>query len=318
MFSVSKMDMSEDEFTGIDRFVQQKCLVEPVITAQNLSSIYQCPDQQMYRARIQFLFSLDQHAFDEASRDTLIDMIHNAILFASDNDFSYPKSIVFLSIYVAVFQLASSSPFYLPKKLYKRYENLLLAHAVDRPPRSTQIFELADIKLIHEFFINTFFRNLKLIINSFTQKQFISFKTQFSVKVPVPELPPLVDMELVTPNKPEEEGSALQNDDSSSKLRSPKSPRSPRSPRQQVTERSAPKPKEQAREASPVPEQLDTPEDRGPEVPIDLLRGSLQSMHEKFVFDFEEKERLLMGKIKELEIRLQEKPQLKKPPVKKK
>jgi hypothetical protein len=74
------------------------------------------------------------------------------------------------------------------------------------------------------------------------------------------------------------------------------------------------------REQPPAPpaDAPDVQEDRGPEVPIDALRAPLASMHEKFVADFEERERLLLGKIRELEIRIAEKPQFKKPPPKKK
>jgi hypothetical protein len=317
------MDMSEEEFAGIDQFVHQKSLVEPVISAQNLYSIYQCPDQQMYRARIQFLFSLDQYCFDEASRDALIDMMHGAILFGSDNDFSYPKAIVFLSIYMAVFQLATSSPFYLPNQLFKRYERILLAHAVDRPPKSTQIFELADIKLINDFFVNTFFRNLKLIINCFTQKQFLVFKTQFPVKIATPTMPQLAEMEMLGTAVTEEEGSGVHSTSkdelaekpAAGKLKSPASPVQTAPASDHVSAKGV----REVPSGVAVGDAEDAVEDRGPEVPLDMLKAALNSMHEKFVADFEERERILLGKIKEIEIRLLEKPQLnKKAPLKKK
>jgi hypothetical protein len=53
-------------------------------------------------------------------------------------------------------------------------------------------------------------------------------------------------------------------------------------------------------------------------VPVEVLRGSLAAMHERFVGEFEEKEQLLLGKIKELEIRLRENPLLNNPPRRKK
>lgn len=301
------MDMSEDEFADIDKFVAQKCLLRPVITAQNLCSIYQCPDQQMYRARIQFLFELDSYVDDDEQRDALIDMIHGAILFACDNDFSYPKAIVFLTIYVVMFQMALEMQFYLPDQLHKRYEDILLAHAIDRAPRANQIFELADVKLINEFFVNTFFRQLKLIMYVFTQKQFVLFRAQDPVHVPAPELPALASMEMVRPEKPEEEQPKPAEPQGKSK--------SPRSPKQQTMERTLTK-KHEAPPPPPEPEpEVDEgPEDRGPEVPLDLLRGTLQEMHQKFVQDFEEKEKQIIGKIKEREIRIQQAPP---PPPKK-
>jgi hypothetical protein len=300
-------EMSEEEFKQIDQFVSQKSLVEPVINAQNLWSIYQCPDQQLYRARVQFLFSLEPLSFDEETREALIDMVHGAILFASDNDFAYPKAIVFLSIYMRVFQLATQTPYYLPIELHKKYEDILLAHCIDRPPFSSQIFDLQDVKIINEFFVNTFFRNLKLILNCLAPKLVTVFKAEFPIQVKAVSLPALTDMEIVVPLPPDE------------------SPRSQaamnRVPSTTVLPQTQPPPQlqQQTQQQSPVKaEGEEVVEDRGPEVPLDILRGSLAGMHEKFVADFEEREKQLIGKIKELEIRLSEKPQLKKPPPKKK
>jgi hypothetical protein len=241
-------------------------------------------------------------------------MLHGAILLASDNALPFPRAIVFLSIYMEIFKQAISSPYYLPDALYKRYEKLLLAHSLDRPPYAAPIFELADVKLINDFFVNTFFRNIKLIINCFTQKPIMEFRVQFPVHVPLPDLAPLVDMDLLTTARQDED--AGQGRDEASKGKSPHSPRSPRS--------SGPPPVAERAVTKPVPPPVapalepEVTDDRGPDVPVEMLRGSLAQMHEKFVSDFEERERQLVGKIKELEIRLMEKPQLKKPPPKKK
>jgi hypothetical protein len=313
------MALREEDFLTIDQFLTQSALVEPVITAQNLSSIYQCPDQQMYRARIQFLFSLNQWAYEEATRDALIDMMHGAILFASDNHLPYPKAIIFLSIYMRVFQAAISSPYYRPEELRKQYEHLLLSHSVDRPPFAAAIFELADVKIINDFFVNTFFRNVKIVLHCFTPKPVLEFKAVFPVRVKVPELPPLADMEMATSPPPEEDFSA--KDELLARAKSLYSPRERMAhPQPGPAEvRPAPKPtKEAPPQQQQQPEQPEALEDRGPEVPIDALRGPLAAMHEKFVAEFEERERQLLGKIKEFEIRLAEKPQFKKPPPKKK
>jgi hypothetical protein len=305
--------MNEEEFTAIDRFVTQKCLVPPIITAQNLCSIYQCPDQQMYRARIQFLYTLNEYAFEETTRDALIDMMHGAILFASDNAFPFPKAIVFLSIYMQVFRITISSPFYLPDQLYKRYEKLLLSNSLDRPPYAAPIFELADVKLINDFFVNTFFRNVKLVINCFCQKPAMEFHAQFPVHVPMPGLPPLAEMELFGSARPEEEVP----DEPAGRSKSSRSPRAGKpAPPQPPAERS---PQKAAKEAPPATAPEPEPSDeRGPDIPTEALRGSLAEMHEKFVAEFVERERQLLGKIKELEIRLLEKPPLKKPPARRK
>ena len=201
-------EMDEEEFQDIDVFVKQKSLVEPVVTAQNLFSIYQCPDQQMYRARVQFLFNLEQYVEDQMALETILDMVHGAILFASDNDFAYPKAIVFLSIYMAIFQLTISTPFYSPQELFNKSQDLLLAHSIDRPPFSALIFELHDIDLINNFLVDTFFRNIKLIQNCFTRKPVVVFNSVFPTSSIIPQIPPLAEMEL---EEPEPESTVVSN-----------------------------------------------------------------------------------------------------------
>jgi hypothetical protein len=72
-----------------------------------------------------------------------------------------------------------------------------LSHSVDRPPFAVAIFELAEVQIINNFFINTFFRNLKLIINCFTTKPILEFKGVFPVRAEIPELSALSDMNAV-------------------------------------------------------------------------------------------------------------------------
>jgi hypothetical protein len=266
------MDMEEEDFARIDRFVSQKALLEPAISAQNLFSVYQCPDQQMYRARVQFLFSLDGLVYDEETREALIDMVHGAILFASDNDFPYPKAIVFLSLYIAVFKAAVASPYYRPYELHRKYEQMLLSHSHDRPPFASLIFDLSDVKIINDFFINTFFRNLKLILACFSAKQVMVFKAEFPIQVSPLRLPKLADMELV-PSEPaaeeEEEAGAVEE------------------------------------EEGPEP-----PDAFSPQAKLEEMKAALTELHERFVEEFEAKERWLCGKMAELEIRLKERARL--------
>ena len=311
------MDMSEEEFENIDAFVLQKSFLVPAITAQNLSSIYQCPDQQMYRARIQFLFALDRYIRDDSSREALIDMVHNAILFACDNDFSYPKAIVFLTMYMEVFQGILYRGYYMPDDVFNSYKDALLRHSYDRPPRANLIFDVADVTLIHDFFVNHVFRQMKLILYVFGDKTIYILRAVPPVHIPDFRLPPLSQMEIFRPDEEKPEP--------------PVKGRSPRSPRQAAAERTPakakpepvqkPKPEppqktkpEPQPEPEPEPEQPEEPEDRGPEVPLDLLRGTLQNMHETFVKSFEDREKQIVGKIKEMEIRMHEKPPPRKTP----
>jgi hypothetical protein len=162
--------------------------------------------------------------------------------------------------------------------------------------------------------VNTFFRNIKLIIHCFTPRSVLEFKAIFPVRVTVPELIPLGEMEMMT--SAEEETT---KEDQAVRAKSPLSPRAQHAQAPPPEQRAPPKPaREQPPASLPPADGPEVAEDRGPEIPIDALRGPLASMHDKFVADFDERERLLLGKIRELEIRIAEKPQFKKPPPKKK
>lgn len=48
------------------------------------------------------------------------------------------------------------------ERSWERTKNLLLAHSVQRPPFSTQIFSWADLKAITSYLLNTYYRHYKL------------------------------------------------------------------------------------------------------------------------------------------------------------
>ena len=327
------MDLTEQEAEQIDQFLNSKAFITPVVSAQNLCSINSCPDKQMYRARIQYLFQVDAYVQDEngevndEAKDIMIDLIHDAILFTNDNQFSYAKSILFLTIYIAIFQQVILKPFWEPNKVYKQYEKCILMHSVERPPFSVAIFNLADIKVIHEYFMYSFFRNLKFIMNCFTKEPILSFTYKEPAFIKVPTLPPLMDMDgeiktqLRLDPKILEQSTPISKGTSSAKSSTAAVARSMQEENRQqaIKEREREKEKEKEREKELQQQQLllqqqkeqeqhhHEPEDRGPDVPAEMLKDSLSSMHIKFVHDFDEKERLLVGKIKELEIKLADK-----------
>lgn len=278
------IDLKENEGEAIDKFILESAHITPAISALNLSCAIYCPDPQMYRIRLQFLFEiknlLKRHKCnsDDESISIFTDMVHTCLVFSSETHFTYTKSIVFLSIFFTIINQALSSSFYNPSALFADFEKLLLDHSVDRPPFQTDIFDLEDVKKIHQFFLINLFRNLKLILNAFTSKPRLVFHSIFPSEVVLPVIPPLSEFEVVGNKAP----SAL----SIQSLSEPTSAKD--EPPVEAIERVVVEPEE---------------EDLGPEVPHTILLESLNSLHNKFVSDFEEKERLIFSKIKELEIK---------------
>jgi len=61
--------------------------------------------------------------------------------------------------------------------LYESFKDLLLRHAIQRPPVSLAIFNLADVKAIDLFVQDTFFKHFDMYFYALTVKDVLQLKT---------------------------------------------------------------------------------------------------------------------------------------------
>ena len=59
---------------------------------------------------------------------------------------------------------------------FDMFKELLLRHAIQRPPHSLAIFNLADVKTIDEFVLDTFYRHYDMYKYALTVKDMLHLK----------------------------------------------------------------------------------------------------------------------------------------------
>lgn len=69
---------------------------------------------------------------------------------------------------------------------FANFKELLLRHAIQRPPHSLAIFSLADVKLISEFALDTFFRHFDMYKYALTERDMLLLQTTGIIEDKVP------------------------------------------------------------------------------------------------------------------------------------
>lgn len=63
------------------------------------------------------------------------------------------------------------------EKSFDYFKEVLVRHSLFRPPQTVNVFTLPEIKLISEFFIQTFFKHYTLYLQAFTPSTNIEIDT---------------------------------------------------------------------------------------------------------------------------------------------
>ncbi|KAA6378140.1 MAG: hypothetical protein EZS28_026334 [Streblomastix strix] len=138
------------------------------------------------------LFHLEE---SELSQDAIIlDFYYYNLVFAEECGFTAEKISAFFSIMKETFfkSLEHSNLTYIDA--LNKFKQLLIAHSVNRPPQSVQIFSFDDVAKITEYAVDSFFAHLKLYQYVFVQKDTLALTTTDvfrPVDVPQP-FPPMV------------------------------------------------------------------------------------------------------------------------------
>ncbi|KAJ3017012.1 hypothetical protein HKX48_003765 [Thoreauomyces humboldtii] len=118
-----------------------------------------------------YLSSILEEQKDDPQRSAiLMDFYFYTLRFAKSNSLSPEQASVFFSIMKTTHERAAASPFIHLEKDYKVFKDMLLRHAIHRPPFSQKIFSLAEVKAIDEYAVNTYFRHYLMYKYAFTKK----------------------------------------------------------------------------------------------------------------------------------------------------
>eukprot|EP00899_Mesostigma_viride_P023776 jgi/Mesvir1/4583/Mv08159-RA.1 len=144
-------------------------------------------DVPMLRKTVDEYMGLDdvQSNHEQAA---LEDLYFNTIQFAWKLGFTPEKVSAFFSIMKRTHFDAVGGRLTL-RKSFAAFQDLLLAHAVQRPPYSVGIFSLHDVQVLTDYAINSYFRHYKLYQYAFTSRFTLSLATIPAVVLQFP--PPL-------------------------------------------------------------------------------------------------------------------------------
>ncbi|XP_070573046.1 cilia- and flagella-associated protein 119-like [Ptychodera flava] len=138
-----------------DLTVNQMDILEKVVTSEDIKSI------------LSEIFGLQDYTENPRSA-ILIDLYFYTIQFAKDHGFTKEQTASFFSIVKKTHEMLVESPFGNVEMCYSYFKELVLCHAVKRPPWSVNLFSPDQIKLITEYVVNTYFRHHKLYKYVFT------------------------------------------------------------------------------------------------------------------------------------------------------
>ncbi|KAK7485387.1 hypothetical protein BaRGS_00023335, partial [Batillaria attramentaria] len=113
------------------------------------------------------IFRLDAWQKD-LKQAIVMDMYYYSLQFARDNNFTREKTSAVFSIIKKTHEVAMETPFGNLEHTFKFFKELLLCHAVNRPPHSIELFSADEVRKITEYVINTYFRHFKMYKYAFT------------------------------------------------------------------------------------------------------------------------------------------------------
>ncbi len=116
--------------------------------------------------------------------------------FAKRNEFSEEKLACFMEIMHYVMKKLIQER-HSEEDNFKIFKELLLRHAIKRPPHSLAIFSLTDVKKIDLFALDTFYRHFDMYKYALTVKDMLHLTTEKMMEVPKPAFCELNDASTI-------------------------------------------------------------------------------------------------------------------------
>lgn len=109
-----------------------------------------------------------------------LDLFTYAILFCKKHAFSPEQLSAFFTILKSVHSMCISTPYDNFQDSFVYFRELLLRHSVHRPPFSTSLYSLTEVKAITDYVLSTYFKHFKLYKYAFTKRVQLNLKFHYS------------------------------------------------------------------------------------------------------------------------------------------
>ena len=155
-----------------------------------------------------YLTSMFNISKENATRRELItlDLYYYAVQFARKHKFKPEQMSALYSIVESIHRLCISTPYDNTHQCFQLFQDLLVCHSVNRPPYSTQIYSLDQVKHMTDYILLSYFKHFKMYKYAFTKKVQLELKLGYH-GVPETPLPSQTHLEAeATENGEEDEG----------------------------------------------------------------------------------------------------------------
>jgi len=117
----------------------------------------------------------------------LLDLYFYSLQFARQQAFNKEQTSAFFSIVKNTHTVCTETPFGNVQQCFNYFREMVLCHAVKRPPFSIDLYKPAQVRSITEYVINTYFRHYKLYKYVFTPLVRLDLSMTYEGMPPTPE-----------------------------------------------------------------------------------------------------------------------------------
>jgi len=191
-----------------------KIIVWSDLTYQNMSILDKTQSIDGIKKVLAEIFTLDNYR-DNLKLGIVMDLYFNTIMFARKLSFTPEKTSTFFSIVKKTFETCTETPFDNFDLTFTYFKDLVLAHSVNRPPWTIEIFTPMDAKDITEYVVKTFFRCYKMYKYAFTPIVKLDLTLKYNN---MPPTPPQSESSIVVPDVDNHESGEDQEEDDEDRL----------------------------------------------------------------------------------------------------
>ncbi|XP_077996046.1 cilia- and flagella-associated protein 119-like [Glandiceps talaboti] len=156
------------------------------LTVNQMDILEKIVNNEDIKSTLTEFFGLEDYSENPRSA-ILVDLYFYTIQFARGHDFTKEQTAAFFSIVKKTHEMQVETPFGNIDLCFSYFKELVLCHAVKRPPWSIDLFTPDQVKLITEYVVNTYFRHHKLYKYVFTPLVRLDLAMTYEG---VPETPP--------------------------------------------------------------------------------------------------------------------------------
>ena len=109
----------------------------------------------------------------------VLDLFYHCILFARRQSLRTDQLSGLFSIVRSLHNACVSSPYDNSTACFKFFTELMICHSINRPPYSTALFTMEQVKSITDYVLLTYFKHFKLYKYAFTKRVILRLKVQY-------------------------------------------------------------------------------------------------------------------------------------------